>query len=149
MSAPDMLVCPFCGDLPCIEHWHGGAPKKRLISCKNEACAVQPCVTGETKTQAVLRWNYRPDGSVAGPVGQAPVRHGKSRDVTPTWSGLLPLILTVLHDGSDIGRCEMGAELASMAGAADRWNDHCRKQGKLVLPSIDTFGPDDEGAAHG
>lgn len=51
--------CPFCGSKPYIEFWHGGAASKRLIGCSS--CEVSPSVTGETKAQALERWNARPD----------------------------------------------------------------------------------------
>lgn len=54
-----MLPCPFCGAQPELEPWHGGPPTKRLVWCGNEACAVAPMVTGDTKAEAIARWNQR------------------------------------------------------------------------------------------
>ena len=54
-----MKSCPFCGKIPTIQKWHGGAPTKKMISCDNDECDVQPEVTGETSTQAIKRWNKR------------------------------------------------------------------------------------------
>lgn len=63
MSAPKVdvlpLPCPFCGESPTIEPWHGGGPEKRLIHCENEDCHTSPSVTGETLGSAVSRWNQR------------------------------------------------------------------------------------------
>jgi hypothetical protein len=53
--------CPFCGDSPDVEKWHGGGPQKHMVHCGNEACEVQPGVTGATKAKAVGKWNARPD----------------------------------------------------------------------------------------
>ena len=53
------LPCPFCGCQPTIQHWHGGGPEKRLISCDNEDCAPSPMVTGETIGDALSAWNTR------------------------------------------------------------------------------------------
>lgn len=49
--------CPFCGMQPYIEFWHGGRPSKRMIQCRY--CDVGPQVTGETKAEALDRWNMR------------------------------------------------------------------------------------------
>lgn len=54
-----LLPCPFCGSTPEIEPWHGGGPRKHLISCSNDACRVFPSVTGTTKANAIKWWNRR------------------------------------------------------------------------------------------
>src|ERR1039458_801237 len=69
-AGPEILTnvvakpCPFCGHQPVIEYWHGGGPRKRLVSCSGPSCLVQPAVCGTTRNRAIENWNYRP-GSAA------------------------------------------------------------------------------------
>jgi hypothetical protein len=51
--------CPWCGEKPFIQKWHGGRKTKRLVSCENDDCPVQPMITGETKKEAIELWNDR------------------------------------------------------------------------------------------
>lgn len=51
--------CPFCGQMPTVQKWHGGGPRKRLVSCRREECAVGPSVTGSTLRRALGAWNTR------------------------------------------------------------------------------------------
>jgi hypothetical protein len=53
------LQCPFCGGIPKVEPWHGGGPDKHLVHCTTLRCHVGPGCSGETKDQAVNRWNRR------------------------------------------------------------------------------------------
>lgn len=43
-------------------------------------------------------------------------------DCTPTWAGVLPLLLAALDNGTDEGRKIAREELARMAKAADLYN---------------------------
>lgn len=54
-----LLECPCCGATPIAEPWHGGGPRKIMISCVNDDCVVAPLVSGETPKQAILKWNQR------------------------------------------------------------------------------------------
>lgn len=67
---PDALPCPFCGAAATIEPWHGGKITKRRIGCSGQGdtlmrgkrpitCHVSPAVTGETRAEALRRWNAR------------------------------------------------------------------------------------------
>lgn len=70
LPATDALPCPFCGAPAQIQFWHGGRPSKRLVGCSGVhdtlmrdrrpiTCHVGPSVTGETKAEALARWNAR------------------------------------------------------------------------------------------
>lgn len=48
-------------------------------------------------------------------------------DATPTWSGILPVLLTVLHDGNLEGKRMAGEELRRMARLADSLNEAMRE----------------------
>ena len=51
--------CPWCGQLPNVLPWHGGAPTKHMVECEYEDCAAGPSVTGETLALAIAAWNRR------------------------------------------------------------------------------------------
>ena len=51
--------CPFCGEQPTIQPWHGGGRGKRLVACYSEVCYVRPGVTGYNRRVALARWNTR------------------------------------------------------------------------------------------
>lgn len=66
MNGLPMKPCPFCGEYPTMQPWHGGLPTKKLITCTNASfydedggCSVGPSVTGETEEEAVASWNRR------------------------------------------------------------------------------------------
>ena len=56
---PDLLPCPFCGEQPSMEPWHGGSPQKRIVFCNGLRCRVQPQVTGSTAQRTAKAWNTR------------------------------------------------------------------------------------------
>ena len=43
-------------------------------------------------------------------------------DVTPAWTGVLPMLIAALENGSEVGRKIAREELARMARAADLYN---------------------------
>jgi len=48
-------------------------------------------------------------------------------DITPTWTGVLPVLLAALQDGTPKGKAMAIDELRNMALAADEWNKHCKR----------------------
>lgn len=59
LSEAEAKPCPWCGGQPTIQPWHGGRPTKKMIACENEGCHVSPMVTGQTRREALARWNSR------------------------------------------------------------------------------------------
>lgn len=59
LDIENALPCPFCGSFPEVEPWHGGGPNKHMVSCANDSCHCGPGTTGNTKKQAIDRWNVR------------------------------------------------------------------------------------------
>lgn len=53
------LACPFCGEQPTAQFWHGGGPRKTMISCPGNDCDVRPMVSGSTRARALAAWNER------------------------------------------------------------------------------------------
>lgn len=53
----------------------------------------------------------------------------KTIDCTPTWEGILPIILNVLEDGSEKVKDDMKKELKRMAQIADKYVE-LQKQNK-------------------
>ena len=53
-------------------------------------------------------------------------------DATPTWQGILPVLLLLLEDGSDTAKATAKEQLATMAKAADRYNEGA-KNGTINL----------------
>jgi hypothetical protein len=45
-------------------------------------------------------------------------------DITPSWSGILPLLLAAYENGSFQGKAEAIIELKRMAKLADQWVAH-------------------------
>jgi len=59
LTLEDAKPCPWCGEQPTIQPWHGGRSTKRMVGCDNEECSVRPCVSGQTRLEALLNWNTR------------------------------------------------------------------------------------------
>lgn len=51
-------------------------------------------------------------------------------DITPTWSGILPLLLVAYSEGTDKGRASALAELRRMAALADLYGAHQQAEAK-------------------
>lgn len=58
-TSPKTLPCPFCGRHPIVVPWHGGGPRKRMVTCDNDACAAKPATIGSTEARAIRAWNLR------------------------------------------------------------------------------------------
>lgn len=47
---------------------------------------------------------------------------GNTVNITPTWKGVLPVLMAVLEHGTDEGKRQAREELTRMAEAADQYN---------------------------
>ena len=47
------------------------------------------------------------------------------KKLEPKWTAILPLLITTLEHGTERGKDMARKEFATMAEAADRWNEHC------------------------
>lgn len=54
-----LKVCPFCGEIPEAEPYHGGGPRKTCIQCFNDECPTMPGVARESPEEAIAQWNTR------------------------------------------------------------------------------------------
>lgn len=54
--------------------------------------------------------------------GRSPVKRVGIIDLTPTWRGVLPILIAALEDGTPEGKRLAKLELANMAKAADAYN---------------------------
>ena len=77
-----------------VEPWHGGGPDKHMVSCVDESCDLSPGVTGETKAEAIERWNNRP-------LEQAEYKRGRREALE---SALLATQQEALKDTNHINR---------------------------------------------
>lgn len=59
MKTFELLTCPWCGDTPKMVPWHGGGPRKTMVSCHNDHCHVSPGVCAPNAAKAARRWNNR------------------------------------------------------------------------------------------
>lgn len=50
------LPCPFCGNRPTAEWWHGGGPGRHIVGC---GCEFGAGVVRESLSAAVRAWNVR------------------------------------------------------------------------------------------
>jgi len=81
--------------------------------------------------------NQHSDGSDS--IAQAkPYKRMKTIDCTPTWEGLLPMLLE-LYEAKAVKpakrqetRKEMAIELRRMAQAADKWNAHVKDTAESI-----------------
>jgi hypothetical protein len=58
-SPMEAAPCPFCGDQPYTEFWHGGGPRKTMVHCLSSDCAIGPSVVASTRARALDLWNIR------------------------------------------------------------------------------------------
>lgn len=59
-------------------------------------------------------------------------RYAGSIDMTPTWQGVMPMLLAAVRDGTPKGRHEASAEINRLAGLADRANVTLAQQDKQL-----------------
>lgn len=66
-AVPALLPCPWCGEMPDSERHDDEGDVAWAVACLNErGCAAQPCIWGESESNAVDDWNTRIPASRAG-----------------------------------------------------------------------------------
>lgn len=57
------------------------------------------------------------------------IKRAGTIDLTPTWTGVLPIIIYALENGTEEGKRMAKLELKTMAEAADRYNASVKERG--------------------
>ena len=110
LSADVALPCPFCGAPAEIQFWHGGGPRKRMVSCSDPICRVAPQVTGSTRARALETWNAR------GPIGDAAPMVTNANATMDAWMLELRRLM--------IAEFRFTPSSAAGYGDAGDWRDH-------------------------
>lgn len=99
------IGCPFCGKTPAVKRLQSwGCEYKHLVACSNNACPVKPAAVGETRADAIRRWNTRAtktqdvttqEGDAM--IGQSPVDGMDAEDVARAFVHLIGRRVDPIH----------------------------------------------------
>ena len=112
---PELLPCPFCGEMPKIDPIDDGF---HMIICESETCGMQPGVAGKTDT-VIAAWNTRADRWI--PVSERLPEYNRQVIVYSPKMGVAAICKLEEFDSLAIGLAWTGINMGLAFHAVTHW----------------------------